>query len=178
MTELLKWTLDTIRDDSELAWLEERRFEWVPIVNSFVDNVINGSAVFIVTDKDRSWLEEYIVKSINKPIKNRPYLPFFSSKGMLPNIYADAKQEVFSSYTNMLDIVCNSYVFWYIGRHDNKLADFAKKQDDNFLWIFDEQWQNSFSLRSTDENLDMKLLSLIKLLDKTIDAVMFGEISV
>ena len=52
MTELLKWTLDTIRDDSELAWLEERRFEWVPVVHSFVDNVLNGAAVFILTDKD------------------------------------------------------------------------------------------------------------------------------
>jgi hypothetical protein len=177
MTELLSWTLDTIRADSELTWLEERRFEWVPIVHNFAGHLLSGSAVFIITDKDRSWLEEYIVKSINRPVKNRPYLPFFSSKAMLPNIYLDTKQEVFSSYANMLDIVCNSYIFWYIGRHDNKLADFAKKKDDNFLWIFDEQRQNNFSLRSTDENLDLKLISLNKLLDKTIDAVMFGEVN-
>ena len=176
MNELLKWTLDVIRSDTEMAWLEERRFEWAPIANSFVSNVLNGPAVFIMTDKDRSWFEEYVVSSANRPIKNRPYLPFFSSKRMLPNIYADDKMEVFTSYSNMLDIVCNNYVFWYIGRHDSKLADFAKKRDDNFLWIFDEQRQNNFSLRSTDENLDLKLLSLSKLLDKTLDAVMFGEV--
>jgi len=177
MTELLKWTLDTIRADTELSWLEERRFDWVPLVQAFVDNLINGSAVFIVTDRDRAWMEDYIVHGINRPIKNRPFLPFFSAKGTLPNMYCDVKPDTFSSYVNMLDIVCNNYVFWYIGRFDTKLADFAKKRDGNFLWIFDEQLQNSFHLRSTDENLDLKLLSLVKLLDKTIDAVMFGDVA-
>lgn len=176
MTELLKWTLDTIRADSELVWLEERRFEWVPIVHTFVDKLLNGAVIIILTDKDREWFDRYAIGKINRPFESRPYLPFFSAKGTLPNISIDSKPEVFNLYTNMLDVVCNNYLFWYVGRYDNKIADFAKKQDDNFLWIFDEPRQNSFMLRSVDENLDSKLISLLKLLDKTIDAVMFGEV--
>ena len=45
------------------------------------------------------------------------------------------------------------------------------------MWIMDEHIQNSFYLLSSDENLDIKLIQLFKLLDKSIDAVLFAEVT-
>ena len=42
--------------------------------------------------------------------------------------------------------------------------------------IAEEQAQNSFTLSSSDENLDIKLLNLYKLFDKSIDAVLFAKV--
>ena len=56
------------------------------------------------------------------------------------------------------------------------MATFAKERGDGFLWIFDEQTSNSFYLKSYDEALDSKLISLASIFDKTIDAVMFSKI--
>ena len=44
------------------------------------------------------------------------------------------------------------------------------------MLLFDEQAENSFYLSSTDENLDFKLLSMFRLFDRTIDAVLFGQV--
>ncbi len=67
-------------------------------------------------------------------------------------------------------------LFWYIGRSDDVRARLPKKSDGSFLWILDEELQNSFHLRSGDDLLDLKLMHLARLFDKSIDAAMFGEI--
>jgi len=40
----------------------------------------------------------------------------------------------------------------------------------------DEEMTNSFTLRSYDELIDIKLLQLFRLFDKTISAALFAEI--
>jgi hypothetical protein len=176
MKELLDWTLQTIRDRSEYGWLEERRFEWVPLVQNCLSTTMGGSAVIIITDKERTWFSNYLVKALNKPSKNRPFLPFFSIKCLLPGLSSFSTNEIFASYTDMLDISFKSYIFWYIGRGDDKMAAFAKEREDSFLWVFDEQMPNSFYLKSFDEALDSKLISMASIFDKTIDAVMFSKV--
>ncbi len=176
MKELLGWTLSAIRERNEYSWLEERRFEWVPLVQNCLSTVLNGSAVIIITDKDRTWFSNYLVKTLNKASKNRPFLPFFSVKSLLPAVSSINSNETFEAYTDMLDIVFKSYIFWYIGRGDDKLASYAKERNDSLLWIFDEQLPNSFYLKSYDEALDSKLVSMASLFDKTIDAVMFSKV--
>jgi hypothetical protein len=176
MQELLGWTLNAIRNRSEFGWLEERRFEWVPLVQNCLNIAMNGSAVIIITDKERTWFSNYLVKTLNKPSKNRPVLPFFSIKCLLPGLTGLSTNETFEAYTDMLDIVFKNYIFWYIGRSDDKMASFAKEREDSFLWLFDEIMPNSFYLKSYDEALDSKLISLASLFDKTIDAVMFSKV--
>ena len=153
----MEWTLATIRERSEFGWLEERRFEWVPLVQNCLGTVLSGSAVIILTDKERSWFGEYLVKNINKPSKNRPFLPFFSAHCLFPGLDAFSAKETFGAYTDMLDIVFKHYIFWYIGRGDDKMTSFVRQREDSFLWIFDEQSSNSFYLKSIDEALDTKL---------------------
>ena len=69
------------------------------------------------------------------------------------------------------------YLFWYVGRIDDFNAKLAFSHDYNFSWILDEQMSNSFSLSSVDETLDIKLLQLLRIFDKSLSAALFGEIA-
>ena len=41
MQQLLKWTLQTIREEeSSFSWMEEYRYEWAPLVKSAVGQSI------------------------------------------------------------------------------------------------------------------------------------------
>ena len=43
MQSFEKWTLDTIRSDgASLSWLEEYRFEWTPIVEFAISQILEG----------------------------------------------------------------------------------------------------------------------------------------
>jgi hypothetical protein len=177
VNELLQWTLDTVRADSfALGWLEERRFEWAPLAHNCLQSLMAGQPVVIVTDNERAWFADYIVSGINKRSKNRPVLPIFSLRAMAAGIENSPDKNGFGDYLDMMDIALKDYIFWYVGRFDDKMASLAKKRDDSFLWIFDERLQNSFYIRSFDDLLDFKLLGMARLFDKTIDAVMFGDI--
>lgn len=46
------------------------------------------------------------------------------------------------------------------------------------MWLLDEQMQNSFYLSSADELLDVKLIQLYKLMEKTIDALLYAQVSI
>ena len=70
------------------------------------------------------------------------------------------------------------YFFWYIGRGDDKRADIAKRSDDSLLWLMDEDFQNAMPLRSYDEQIDIKLVQLYRLFDRTLSAALFGEVDV
>jgi hypothetical protein len=72
----------------------------------------------------------------------------------------------------------DDYFFWYIGKGDDKRADIAKRKDNSYMWIFDEDFHNAFTLKSYDKDLDIKLLQLYKLLDASLNATMFGEVDV
>jgi hypothetical protein len=69
------------------------------------------------------------------------------------------------------------FIYWYIGRGDDARARAPKKERESFLWLMDEEAPNGFFLRSADHLLDVKLMHLARLLNKTIDAAMFGEIN-
>ena len=76
--EFINWTIDTIRGDNLLGpWLEERKFDWVPLISKAVSNIIdNNKSVLIVTDNDHEWFKQYILTNINQKNLARPYLPF------------------------------------------------------------------------------------------------------
>ena len=71
----------------------------------------------------------------------------------------------------------NGYLFFYIGKSLDRYANLAKSDEDSYMWLFDEQAQNSFYLSSSDGALDIKLLSLFRLFDKSIDAALFAKVT-
>jgi len=180
MQEFTNWTVKTIREDRLIgSWLEERKFDWIPLVAKTINNIIDkGKSVLIITDEERAWFKEYILSNINNYKKSRPYLPFFDFNSFICNHQVSSREET-QLIKDMLDISFpNGYIFWYIGRGQNKFANIAKISHNSFLWIFDEDIQKSFELSSKDEALDFKLIQMYRLFDKTIEAVLTAQIEI
>jgi len=181
LQEFTNWTVKTIREDKYIgSWMEERKFDWIPMVSKVIGNIINNNkSVLIFTDSDRSWFLTYILNKINSKNNNRPLLPFYDFNNFVPNYEKLTSEDDVEYIKDMLDISFpNGYIFWYIGRGQNKKSVFAKVSKNSFIWLLDEDRQNSFNLKSTDEALDMKLLQMYRLFDKTLDATLFAQIEV
>ena len=181
MQEFTNWTVKTIREDKYIgSWLEERKFDWIPLVSKTLLNIIDsGKTVLIVSDEQRNWFLKYILSNINKDPNQRPLLPFFDFECIAHNFSNISKESDIELIQDMLDLSFpNGYIFWYIGKSSSKEAVLPKVSNNSFLWLFDEDVPNSFVLNSTDETLDMKLLQLYRLFNKTLDATLFAQIEV
>ena len=178
MQQLLKWTLDTIRqEESCFSWMEECRYEWAPLVKSAVSQSIEGKTVLVVTDESRKWFAKYILNTINDLRKNRPLLPVYQLSECFPNLASLNSTEEMQLLEDMLEISYpNGYYLWYIGRQDHPYSKLAYRCDNSFLWVLDEEVENAFVLRSSDALLDIKLLQLYKLFDTTLSAALFGDL--
>lgn len=178
MKELLAWTLEAIRNEkSDFSWMEEYRYEWAPLVKSAVSQMLEGKTVLIVTDEHHKWFGQYIINSVNDLRKNRPLLPVYNLSQCFPNLGVVKSTQNIQLLEDMLDISYpNGYYIWYIGKGDHPYTKLAYRNEDSFLWIMDEEVQNSFAFRSSDPLLDIKLLQLYKLFDTTLSAALFGDL--
>lgn len=182
MQEFLNWTVDTIREDKLISpWLEEKKYEWTPLVSKSITAILEkGCSVLIVTDDDRNWFLEYILSNINNTKSlNRPYLPFYDFKSFSKQMDNIKSEDDMAYLKDMLDISFpNGYCFWYIGRGQDVRATLPKVTKHSFLWLLDDETSDAFKLRSSDEALDMKLLQMFRLYNKTLSAALFAEINV
>ena len=179
MQQFLKWTLEEIRKDgSTMSWMEEKRFEWVPLAASMLKNLMNGHTFIIITDDDREWFCHYMLKAVNSQSKHRPLLPFIGLQALYPNLYQIKTREDIELLENLLlQSFPQGYTFFYVGKNSDIKMQIAKRKDDSFMWIMDEDLQNSFYLLSEDDSLDIKLIQLFRLLDRSINAVLFAEVT-
>lgn len=168
------WTLELAREDGiAMGWFEERRFDWCQIAYRFVENIINGHTIILCSDSQKRWFCEYILQTININ-KGRPLLPIINLESMLPR-YNDLHLQLIE---DVLEISFNDkYTIWYIGHANHKLVKLATDHQHSFVWGFDGSLHTAFNMNSNDNNSDIKLLQLFKILDKTIDAMMFNEIN-
>lgn len=174
------WTLEQIRaKGSALAWMEERRFDWVPIAASALEHMMNTRTMLLMTDRERKWFARYTLSRLNRFNMDRPLLPIVSLGTIFPYLNRINDSEQLKLLEDMLSLTFpNDYFFFYIGKGDDPRAQIAKSKSDSLLWLLDEKLQNSFSLSSDDEDLDIKLIQMLTLFDKSIDAVMFSEVDI
>ena len=179
MQELASWTLQTLRHDaSHPTWLEERKFEWIPLAKRALQRIFNGDSLILITDNDREWFMHYVVQSINRS-SNRPYVPVIGIDTLFPQIdrvlHKDETEiSLINDYLNTM--FSQKYFFWYVGRNDASRSKLALSHEDCFLWIFDTQLQNSFTLQATDSLADIKLMQMYRIFNLTLEAAMFGNI--
>lgn len=159
-----------------MSWMEERRFDWVPQAANALSKLLEGHALLLLTDDDRTWFGEYIMTHLNRSVKNRPFLPIYNLHASAPSPKNIKNEQELTYFFDMLDLTHKEYFFWYVGRYEDTYMRFIKNRDDNFTWIFDQEVQNSFFLRSYDDLLDFKLLHMFRLFDKSIDAVLSQEV--
>ena len=179
MQDFIQWTLKAIRDEGPLmSWMEERRVEWTPLLASRLKFLLEGRAFITISDEERRWFEIYLLKKMNHSKSIRPFLPFFSLRSLYPSLDEIETNEQKQLLKDMLSLAFpNGYVFFYVGKSADKSSQIAKGKDDSYMWLFDEQAQNSFYLSSSDGALDIKLLSLFRLFDKSIDAALFAKVT-
>lgn len=178
MQSFEKWTLDAIRSDgASFSWLEEYRFEWTTIVELAISQIMEGKTIVLITDRERKWFESYIVSSINKLTTDRPIIPIVSIDSIYFHYDDISGAKMIDMLDDMLSITYKEdYFFWYIGKGEDKRVDIAKRKDNSLLWIFDEDFQNAFTMKSYDSQLDIKLLQLFTLFNLSLNAVLFGEV--
>lgn len=178
MQKLLDWTLRSIRDDrSDFSWMEERRFDWTPLIRSAVEKMIEGQTVLLLTDGKRQWFGRYILGALNAPENKRPFFPVFPLEEIFPNLSRIQSPQEIEILEDMLEISFpNGYFFWYIGEGETLYTKIVYRSEENFLWLLDEEIPGSFSLSASDPLLDIKLLQLYRLFSRTLEATLFNEI--
>jgi DNA replication regulator len=172
-----KWTLDSIRSDgASLSWLEEYRFEWTTVAELAIEQILEGKTMVIITDQERKWFEHYITSTLNKMTVDRPIIPIVSIDHLYRSYDEVSGGKILDMIDDMLSISFKEdYFFWYIGKGDDQRVDIAKRKDNSFLWLFDEEFYNAFTMKSYDSELDIKLLQLFSLFNRSLSAVLFGE---
>jgi len=180
MADFAQWSLDTIREEgASLSWLEELRFDWTTTTSHAIEQILNGKTIIIITDEQRKWFESYVLSSINTELLERPLLPIISIDSLYSHYNTISGGEKIDILDDMISLsLKDDYFFFYIGKGDDKRADIAKRRDNSYFWIFDEDFHNAFTMKSYDSHLDIKLLQLFKLLNSSINAAMFGEVDV
>jgi hypothetical protein len=178
--EFSLWTLEQIRKKgAAMSWMEERRFDWVPIVASAIEHLMSARTMLLVTDRDREWFARYTLTTLNRFNTDRPLLPIISLGTIFPYLDKVNDGEQLKILEDMLSLAFpNDYIFFYIGKGSDPRAQIAKGKNDSLLWLLDETAQNAFSLRSDDDDLDIKLIQMLKLFDKSIDAILFSEVDI
>jgi len=176
--DFAQWSLDAIREEGgSLSWLEELRFEWSKTTALAIEQILNGKTAILIVDEKRKWFEQYILSSINSASLERPFIPVLSIDSIYPHYDSVTGGEMLDIIDDMISISYkNDYFFWYIGKGDDKRSDLAKRKDNSNFWIFDEDFNNAFTLKSYDKGLDVKLLQLYRLFDSSLNAAMFGEV--
>jgi len=178
--DFAQWTLDTIRaeEDGSLSWLEEVRFDWTTSTSMALEQILNGKTIILITDEKRKWFEYYVLHSINSGEGiDRPLLPIVSIDSLYTHFNHVRSGEMIDLVDDMISLSYqNNYFFWYIGSGDDRRSDIAKRRDNSYFWIFDEDYYNAFTLKSYDKALDIKLLQLFKLFNASLNATLFGEV--
>ena len=180
MQQLLTWTLQAIREEEpSFAWLEEYRFEWVPPIKNLLNALLNGKTVLLLSDERHKWFVQYILNNINAVRKSRPFLPFYAFSGCFPDVQSLKNSRDIKLLEDMLSLSFpEGYLFWYIGNGEHPYTKIAFRNEESLLWVMDAEVQNAFMLRSRDRYIDIKLLQLYRLLDKTLTAAICGELDI
>lgn len=178
MDEFSQWTLDAIREEgATLSWLEEQRFDWTKATSYALEQILQGKTIILITDEKRKWLENYIMTSINSASLERPPLSIISIDSIYPHFNTISGGTMIDMLDDMIEqSFKQDYFFWYVGQGEDKRSDIAKRQDNSYVWIFDEELNNAFTLKSYDTSLDIKLLQLYKLFNASLNAAMYGEV--
>ena len=178
MQTLLEWTLDSIREESsDFSWMEERRHDWVPLAETVLRRMMDGEVVLLFSDPKRHWFEEYVLNAVNDASKDRPFLPVQSLRGVFPGAQRLETSTELTLMEDMLDIAYpQGYFVWYIGEGNHPYTKLPYHKENNFLWLINEEVAGSFLLKESDPLLDIKLIQLYRLFDKSLEASLYGQV--
>ena len=168
----VKWTLETARKGgAAMAWFEERGLDWCEIALKFVNSIIEGRTIVLCVDLGREWFGSYALTALNAT-PNRPLIPIVQLRSMLPSGFEMQRIE---EIEDMLAIAFGErYSLWCVGSKHYAPLKLALRRENSLVWAFDGDFSAAFNLSLNEP--PARLLQLFDLLDKSLSAVMFGEI--
>lgn len=175
---LSDWMLKTLREEANQfaltsGWLEMERFEWVPLVSRTISHILHGGTLLLCTDENLEWFGKYVMSNINKMGAERPLVPVFGLKEIMPDIAHHDNVLVH----DMLAMSYKDYSFWYVGKMGTRMAEIALNKQNGFFWIFDDAMQGALKLDSADKMMDYKLIQLYKNFEKALFGAILGDIN-
>jgi hypothetical protein len=175
MKSLSSWTLERIKEDITLSWLEEKRYEWIPMLEASLHSLFEAKTTLIFGDQKRDWLIDYAIQKLNRSTFERPLLPILRLDAIfryIDTIDSSQKEDLLDDMLSLL--FPNGYNYFYIGSGRDKRSSLAKSKENSMMWLIDERKSGTLYLSSSDSELDRKLMQLILLYDKSIDAGLEG----
>ena len=174
MDEFLRFTLDFIRANGwQFSWMERERLELSALLASRLRLILNSHSFIVLSDHDRAWFAQYFVHNINKE-KLKPRLPIYGAEIIKTPL--ECKEDYLLLHDMLSLSFPNGYSYIYFGKGSDKSAVLAKGQNESLLFLMDESMDNSFYLNSQDELLDFKLISLFKLIQASLDAIIYSKV--
>lgn len=177
MQDLLKFNIELMQNDPALSWLFEQKECWNALLTQNLRTLLEGNTFVLFCDHKRNWFERYFLSRINSLGGDRPFLPFYSLSNLYPNLEQIKTSEEMALLSDLLSISFpNGFTYFYIGEPNTSFADIAKTSDESYIWLIGEDTPNMFCLESDDKNLDIKLIKLFEIFNKSIDAALFNEV--
>lgn len=172
-TDFRSWLLETMRLEydkwaSDREWLEIDRALFADTMLGALKHIVSGGTVLLATDEHREWFSTYALSRFYYNTINRPLLPIFSLNRLLGTDVSLQQDSSRKNIINMLDIAYENYMFWYVGRINNPIADLCRSKDYGLFWVMDQGIRGSFPLRANDEFLDYKLMDMLRLFEKAL----------
>ena len=170
MQHINEWMLKALRADMEslqrmpLQWLEFERNNWSPLIKRAIAFMLNGGTFLLCTDSNRRWLQYYILSKLNTLSIQRPYVPIY---GLDESLIKLLDSHDYQALQDVLNMSYRSYALWYIGKTDNKIAQFALEISESIL----------VNLIPLDKLLDL-LSSLSSNLSSSLISSFFSTISI
>lgn len=173
-----KWTLEAIRSEgTAFNWIEEQRYEWTATMQVTVTQILSGKTMVLVTDRKRKWFQHYIASRLNQLSNDRPMIPLISLDRIYPDFDEMTSGAAMDMLSDMLDLsFSGNYFFWYVGKGNDPRSEIVKRNENSALWLLDEDFGRAMKLRSFDPYLDIKMLQLYHLFERSLNAMLFGEI--
>lgn len=175
--DLNSWLLSTI--NSELirpAWLDERRFDFVSILENAISQFLEPRTMVLITDRTCSWFDEYLLHSINQN-PEEPFAWIISLRKIMPSIDKIEQEDLPMIIENLNTMFNNNYFFWYIGRHNSGAgAALALSRADSFVWLSDLASNGTLEIPSKDGALDIRILQAFRIFIRALYATTYGEI--
>lgn len=166
-----------IQDDPSFAWLNEQKERVALLFSQNLRSMLDGKAFVIVTDENSEWYEKYFLQKINENTSERPFLPFYSLKNLYSNFANLKSKDEILLVDDLLNLTfANGFIYFYIGAKNSPRFELIRNNENTFLWILGENSDESlFSIGGSGVDLDIKLLKIYEIFDKSVNVSLFDE---
>lgn len=160
------------------CWFEEQRHFWTDSARRALIHILNGGSILLATDNKREWFRHYAISNVYNYASHKPLLPIINLNDIVMSDFLTNKERCDSAY-DMLKMVHNNFIIWYVGENSELLEKFYKKDNFSLIWLIGNSGDSSiFNIPSADKLIDYKLIEMFHIFIESIYAAIFEEFKI